>query len=130
MFVQLVLQQTNMALIFLGKIPHPESNESEVDLEAARMFIDVLEMIEAKTKGNLSAGESRMLQESLMTVRMQFVEVAGSEPAGKEPQASPAAAAQTSEARSGAGGGGASESPPSQPTAVDDDTRKKFVKKY
>lgn len=77
LFAQLVMQLSNMAFMLLGKVPHPESGKSVRDLQSARMFIDQLEMLEAKTKGNLSASESGFLRQSLMSVRMAFVEAAG-----------------------------------------------------
>lgn len=121
LFASMVMQQTNMALIFLGQSPHPDTGRVERDLNAARMFIDQLEMIEAKTKGNLTPQEDKLLKQSLTTLRMAFVEAveqpapaapstsATGSPAGPPPSASPGRAAATSET---------------------DESRKKFVKKY
>jgi hypothetical protein len=52
-FAGLVIQQTNLALMLLGKSPHPETQKTMLDLEGAKMFIDQLEMLEVKTQGNL-----------------------------------------------------------------------------
>ncbi|MCB1127316.1 MAG: DUF1844 domain-containing protein [Verrucomicrobiae bacterium] len=124
LFASLVLQQTNMALMFLGRLPHPESGEAVKDLEGARMFIDTLGMLEAKTKGNLSPQEAQMLQQSLMTVRMAFVE-ASREPAttagGTNPK--PETATRAADAP---GDKSETRAAPDQ----DEDGRKKFVKKY
>ena len=54
LFAQLVLQQSNMAMMLLGRVPHPESGKVIQDVEAARLFIDQIEMLEVKTKGNLT----------------------------------------------------------------------------
>ena len=54
LFAQLVIQQSNMAMLLMGKVPHPQTGETVRDVEAARLFIDQLEMLEAKTKGNLA----------------------------------------------------------------------------
>ena len=54
LFAHLVMQQSNMAMLLLGKVPHPETGKTTQDFEAAKLFIDQLEMIELKTKGNLS----------------------------------------------------------------------------
>ena len=40
LFANMVVQQTNMALMLLGKVPHPETGEIIQDLETAKMFID------------------------------------------------------------------------------------------
>src|SRR5512135_475457 len=74
LFAQLVMQQANMAMMLLGKVPHPESGQAVKDLEAARLFIDQLEMLEGKTKGNLSKEEAGLLKQSLMSLRLAFVE--------------------------------------------------------
>lgn len=72
-FSSLVYQQTNMALMFLGKIAHPETGEMLLDIESAKMFIDQLEMLEAKTKGNLTPEEDKLLKQSLTALHQEFV---------------------------------------------------------
>lgn len=130
LFANLVLQQTNMASMFLGKMRHPETGQTVKDLEAARMFIDQLEMLEVKTKGNLSKEEASLLKESLMSLRLAFVEAVEkgeTPPASPQPaSASPAAAARP-EAETASRSG---PSPENQPAAGDDESKKKFVKKY
>ena len=56
-FAGLVMQQTNLALMLLGRVPSPETGKTVRDLESAKMFIDQLEMLEAKTRGNLDPQE-------------------------------------------------------------------------
>lgn len=90
-FVQMVLQQTNMTLMLLGKIANPSTGETLRDVPAAQYFIEQMEMIEVKTRGNLSTEEAGLLKQSLMTVRMAFVEAVES-PEAKTPAAAPAAA--------------------------------------
>ena len=93
-FAAMVLQQTNMASMLLGQAPHPETGQAMLDLDAARMFIDQLEMLETKTQGNLSAEESRLLSQSLTSLRLAFVEAADkgvsgstvSQPLPKQPE--------------------------------------------
>lgn len=87
----MVMQLTNMAAMFMGKVPNPETNQPMVDLDAAQMFIDQLEMLEAKTKGNLGPEEQGILKQGLTMVRMAFVEAV--EAAGKKPGAAPAPSA-------------------------------------
>src|SRR5215204_6840576 len=73
-FATMVMQLTNMAAMFMGKVPNPETKQPTVDLDAAQIFIDQLEMLEAKTKGNLTAEEQSILKQGLTMVRMAFVE--------------------------------------------------------
>ena|SRR5437764_481492 len=114
LFAYLVMQQSNMALMLLGKTPHPESGETMLDLDAAKMFIGQLEMLEVKTKGNLTAQEAALLKQSLMTARLAFVEAANA-PAATEPKPATPEAPQP---------------PTEEPAAGDDEHRKKFSKKY
>ena len=80
LFAQLVMQQSSMAMMLLGKTAHPQTGEIVRDLEAARLFIDQLEMLEYKTKGNLTQEETALLRQSLMSLRMAFVEAVDSSP--------------------------------------------------
>ena len=129
LFANMIIQQTNMALIFLGKAPHPETGEHVQDIDAAQMFIDQLEMLEAKTKGNLDKREEGLLKQSLMSLRMAFVEVVEHAPATAAPQkdSSPlapgasTATAATEEKKP---------SPPAADSSEDAESRKKFTKKY
>lgn len=56
-----------------GRVP----SASSVNLKAAAEYIDILVMLEQKTKGNLSDAESKLLESLLYDLRMQYVEVAG-----------------------------------------------------
>ena len=76
LFDQLVTGHGQMALLFLGKLPNPQTNlPGEVNMVAAKIFIDQLEMLEAKTKGNLTPDETRLLSQTLNLARMAFVEM-------------------------------------------------------
>lgn len=124
LFAQMVIQQSNMAMVLMGKVPHPESGEVVRDLEAARLFIDQLEMLEVKTKGNLSKQEVALLKQSLMSLRMAFVEAAESEPAAA--QAAPKQAPPTTSAPAAE----PDKSTSAASSAEAEEHRKKFVKKY
>lgn len=119
LFANMVMQQGNLALMFLGKVPNPETGEAMFDLEGARMFIDQLEMLHAKTRGNLSSDESALLGQTLATVRMTFVEEARGAGKQQQPAPSPAKPEEAPKAADAAPTGTASE-----------DDKKKFVKKY
>ena len=125
MFADMVLQQTNMALMLLGKVPHPETGESLRDLDGARMFIDQLEMIEFKTRGNLSSQEEKLLKQSLTGIRMAFVEAVEHEPATSK--AEPSLEKPKSEAAETSATGSESASPSIDPGP---ESRKKFSKSY
>ena len=66
---------TNVAVL-LGDMPDPFSNETRPpDLDAATQLIDVIAMLEEKTRGNLTAEERQMIDQVLYELRMRFVEV-------------------------------------------------------
>src|SRR5271167_3830307 len=90
LFAQMVIQQSNMAMMLLGKAPHPQTGQVVQDFEAAKMFIDQLEMLETKTKGNLSKDEEHLLTQNLTALRMAFVEAVGPVPQETAEQKSPA----------------------------------------
>ena len=126
LFAQMVMQQSNLALMLLGKTPHPQSGKVVRDIEGAKFFIDQLEMLELKTRGNLSKEEAALLKQSLMALRMAFVERVNSPPPPAEDRKEGAAPPP----------GAASDSQPPQtgaPTATsvgEEEPRKKFTKKY
>ena len=114
LFAQLVMQQSNMAMLLMGKMPHPQTGQTVRDIEAARLFIDQLEMLDAKTKGNLTKEEGQLLKQSLMSLRMAFVQAVES----AEPEAEKAEAPKENKIEAGT------------PPAADDESKKKFTKKY
>jgi Domain of unknown function (DUF1844) len=119
-FLEFVMMHSQNAALFLGQIPNPQSGKAEVNLEVAKMFIDQLEMIQEKTRGNLSNEESAVLRNALSNLQLAYVEVAkgGIAPAeSSPPEETP---------------------PPSQPAAppaqgvegTEGESRKKFTKSY
>ena len=126
LFANMVFQQTNMTLMLLGKAPHPETGETVRDIEAAGMFIDQLEMLGVKTKGNLTKEEQGLLKQSLMAVRLAFVEAVdatGKPPSQQEQPATPSQPAK-------AGAATATVPTPAPGPAADEEPKKKFTKKY
>lgn len=81
-FSAFVFSLARTALIHLGLERHPETGRQEPDLEAARETIDVLGMIEEKTRGNLTPEEGELISKMLYTLRMSFVEVSRTERPG------------------------------------------------
>ncbi len=88
-FVQFVMIQAQNVLYVLGKIPGPDGTAPQPNLEAAKMLIDQLDMIEKKTKGNLIDQESRILKDTLSELKMAFVDSSGGTPVGMMPDRSP-----------------------------------------
>ena len=90
MFMELVLMLSSSVMQQLGKIINPMTGKTELNLEAAQSTISLLEMIEAKTKGNLDRDEERLIKNTLTSLKMNYVETASSAPAQHEKPAEPA----------------------------------------
>jgi len=74
LFVNLVLIFQNAAMQQMGKISNPVSGEMERNLEQARFSIDMIDMLKAKTQGNLSADLEKLLDTTLTNLRMNYVD--------------------------------------------------------
>lgn len=64
------------ALAALGEIPHPVTKKQGVTLPQAKHLIDVLTLLQEKTKGNLTEEESKTLEELCYTLKLKYVEKA------------------------------------------------------
>jgi len=121
-FIELVMMQAQNAAYALGQIPHPETGEAPVNIDLARLFIDQLIVLRAKTRGNLSPDETGVLNNAISNLQMVFLEVSQGAPASagngeesaKAQPAPPPAAVQ--------------EAPPAPEAA--EESRKKFTKSY
>lgn len=148
-FMNMVMQNTNMAAMFLGKVPHPQTGQPIKDLESAQMFIDQLEMLAFKTRGNLSQQEKQLLQESLVSLRMAFVEelrkagipvpdsltqsaapTSETQQTAPSPASAPAPAAQAAAPSPTPTPAPAPAPEPPKPSAAEEESRKRFSKKY
>ncbi|RMG54987.1 MAG: DUF1844 domain-containing protein [Acidobacteria bacterium] len=78
-FIGFVAGLVHSAATYLGLAPNPASGKTEVDLKAAQQMIEILSMLERKTKGNLTPEEERFLQNSLTDLRLTYVRVATSQ---------------------------------------------------
>ena len=76
LFVQLVMTLHAEAMHFMGKLKHPVTDKIERNLDAARNAIDILAMLEVKTKGGLSEEEVRFLDQVLRELRLNYVDEA------------------------------------------------------
>lgn len=69
-----VLSLASTALIALGKMPGPDGEAHPQDLETARHLIDVLAMLEHKTRGNLDEPEQKLLASLVYDLRVAYVD--------------------------------------------------------
>lgn len=111
-FIEFVLMQAQQIALMLGQIPGPDGKPMEANLPVARIFIDQLEMIREKTRGNLTREEEDVLAKVLADLQLAFVEAGN---AG----AAPAPAVETPQAETKA------EAP-----SEEDEGKKKFTKSY
>ena len=65
------------ALIALGEMPHPTTRKQAVHLPHAKYLIDLLGILEEKTKGNLAAEEEQLLKDALYQLRMRYLAKSG-----------------------------------------------------
>lgn len=76
-FEMLISMMFTQAMSMLGQIPDPTTGQVQVNKPYAKHYIDTLDMLSEKTKGNLSDDESKMLSEALHALRMAFVGAQG-----------------------------------------------------
>jgi hypothetical protein len=76
-FMSLIMSLASNAAASLGMMPHPVSGETGIDLKTAKHWIDVLGMLETKTRGNLDPQEAQVLEGLLADLRMQYVSFSG-----------------------------------------------------
>ena len=74
-FSGLLMSLASNAMIHLGE-PRPDGRTAPVNLPHAQEMIDLLALLEAKTKGNLTPAESSLLANLLYTLRLRYVEKA------------------------------------------------------
>jgi len=74
-FAAFVLSLAHTAAVHFGDIPDPVNGErSESNLLAAQQMIDILALIENKTRGNLTAEERQLIEQILYELRLRFVD--------------------------------------------------------
>jgi hypothetical protein len=138
-FIEFVMMHAQNAALFLGQIPNPKTGQGEVNLDLARMFIDQLEMIQEKTRGNLTNEETMVLRNTLSNLQMAFVEASGSArpEAARRGDGAPETVAQPetpqsvpSQSAEQPGSGAPEQPPPIASTEAETESRKKFTKSY
>jgi hypothetical protein len=77
-FTTFVVSLASSAAIHFGDLPDPNTGEpAEVNLEGAAQMIDILALLEEKTRGNLTLEERQVLEQVLYELRLRFVESTG-----------------------------------------------------
>jgi hypothetical protein len=77
-FTQFVISLASSAAIHFGDFPDPATGTpADLNLEGASQMIEILELLEEKTRGNLTAEERQVLEQVLYELRLRFVEASG-----------------------------------------------------
>jgi Domain of unknown function (DUF1844) len=74
-FSTLILSIGSTAAMGLGLAPHPQTGKTEIDLTMARFNIDMLDVLQDKTKNNLLKEESDFLNNLIADLRLKYVEL-------------------------------------------------------
>ncbi len=74
LFTQLVIMFHAATMQQLGKVKHPVTEKIEKNIEAAENTIDILDMLQAKTKGNLAPDEEALLTQILQELKLAYVQ--------------------------------------------------------
>ena len=72
-FPSYILSYYTQGCVLLGEIPNPITNKKEEHFEEAKHIVDILSMLEQKTKGNLSKEEQQLLESVLYELRMKYM---------------------------------------------------------
>ncbi|RPJ10429.1 MAG: DUF1844 domain-containing protein [Deltaproteobacteria bacterium] len=76
-FANFLLSLSTSALIQLGEIPDPLTKQAAIQLPLAKQTIDLIAMLQGKTKGNLTPEEEKLMEHILYDLRMRYVIAAG-----------------------------------------------------
>ncbi len=72
-FSTFILGLASTALIHLGEAPDPETGQRTPNGDLAKQSLDLLDLLERKTKGNLTPDEQRLFQSLLTDLRLKYV---------------------------------------------------------
>lgn len=76
-FSTFIFSLNSSALMHLGVLSHPGTDEKVVDLPSAKQTIDIMSMLQSKTEGNLTEDESNLIVNLLHELRMRYVKACG-----------------------------------------------------
>ncbi|MFQ6615966.1 MAG: DUF1844 domain-containing protein [Fidelibacterota bacterium] len=74
LYLHLVSTYTQSAWVALGKMKNPLTDKAERNLEEAEFYIDILDMLKSRMKGNLSEWEGKFLDSSISNLKLNYVE--------------------------------------------------------
>jgi hypothetical protein len=72
-FSTFIISLATSAMAYMGEVPDPATGQRMQSLEGAQQMIEILSMLQAKTKGNLSSEETQLLEEILYELRMKYL---------------------------------------------------------
>jgi Domain of unknown function (DUF1844) len=84
LFFSLIMTFQAAAMQQMGKIKNPLSDKIERDLQQAQLSIDILDMLQEKTRGNLSEEENKLLKGILQELKLNYVDEMAKEPPSEE----------------------------------------------
>ena len=79
-FYTFCLSLGSSAFVHMGDAPHPETGEAQPNLILAQQTIDILGMLQEKTKGNLTPAEEKLMESLLYDLRLRYVEATKAQP--------------------------------------------------
>ena len=79
-FSAFIAELGTTAFAYLGGLQNPETKEVFVDIKMAKRTIDTIDLLKEKTKGNLTAPESNLLDNTLYNLRMTYIRIANNPP--------------------------------------------------
>ena len=86
-FIGFVVSLAHTAAVHFGDVPDPMTGQATPpNLPAAQQMIDILALLEEKTRGNLTAEERQLLEQILYELRLRFVEIEKGAPGGEPPR--------------------------------------------
>lgn len=83
-FLNYITSLGYQAMIFMGEVPNPVTNEVEKNLHQAKFLIDTLAMLKEKTVGNLNDQEKSMLEGSVYELQLRYVQIAQAQDSSKD----------------------------------------------
>lgn len=76
-FLNMIQMYQFEGMVALGKMLNPATNQLSKSLEHAKYVIDILEVLKDKTRGNLDSEESRFLDQTISSLKLNYVDETG-----------------------------------------------------
>jgi hypothetical protein len=95
LFISLIMMFKSAAMLQMGKVANPVTGKVERNLDQARFSIDIVEMLKEKTAGNISSDLAKLVDSTLLELRMNYVEEAGKKPESQTDQGDEAASEES-----------------------------------